>query len=139
MTYKTLNHLGDVKIFVKGEDLKSLFLNSLRAMFGLITGEDVSVFKDLKNGTIRNFTIKSVSVDILLADFLSQALSFSDLYSEFYFDVHFDHIDRNFISGFFLGFPLEKKSLEIKGVTYHDLKVLENQDKNWEAIILFDI
>ncbi len=139
MFYKFLDHSGDLKIFVKGKDLRGLFLNALQAMFSVITDKEISQFLNSKNSSVRQFNIFSPDLESLLVDFLSEAISYSDINHEFYFDAHFDNLDRNLASGMFFGLPLEKKIVEIKGVTYHDLKISQNKEKEWEATILFDL
>ncbi len=108
-------------------------------MFEIITDKKLFQFKGSKNTPIREFKISAPDKEILLVDFLSKALAFSEINNEFYFDAFFDVFDENIAVGFFLGLPLEKKAIEIKGVSYHNLKIFQNKEKEWQAIILFDL
>ena len=139
MSFIFLEHPSDIKILVKAKSLKELFRESLRAMFEIISGKDLSLFKGGKEKIMREVSISSVDREVLLADFLAEALSLSEIYDEFYFDCELVEFDETFLKGFLFALPLEKKVKEIKAVTYHDLKIEKIREDHWEATLLFDI
>ena len=139
MPYTFLEHTSDIKILVRAKDLKSLFRESLRATFEIITGEDISSLLGRKSKSVREVNISSADRETILADFLSEALSLSEIHKEFYFDCEFREFGHEFISAYLFGLPLVKKVEEIKGVSYHDLRITTGKDGQQQAIILFDV
>jgi len=139
MSYIFLEHPSDVKILVKAKSLKELFLESLRAMFEIISGRDLSSFIDSKHKKLREIEVKSLDREVLLADFLAEALALSEIYNEIYFGCEFIEFDENFLKGLLYALPLDKKVKEIKAVTYHNLKIEKIKENHWEATLLFDI
>ncbi|MBT3827384.1 archease [bacterium] len=143
--FEVLPHIADIKIRVRAKSLEELFRNALFGMFqaveprsslcvevnGLITCDELPV-----NRTI---SIISYDRDTLLVDFLSEALYFSDLHNEAYFDCTFTNLSDTQLTATILGVPIEGfEVVEIKAVTYHGLHI-EQKDSTWEVEIIFDI
>ena len=139
MPYTFLEHASEVKVLVRAENIKGLFKESLRAVFEIISGKDISLFRGSKPKIIREIDVSSVDREALLVDFLSKALSLSEIHREFYFDCEFKEFSSIFLSAYLLGLPLEEKAEEIKGVSYHNLRVEKNKNGEWQTVILFDV
>ncbi len=87
---------------------------------------------------MREVKIKSTDEQSLLVDFLSEALTLSDINNEAYFEVEFQKITRTEIEAKIFGQLIEKIGVEIKAVTYHGAEIKKIKD-GWEATVLFDI
>jgi len=132
--YKILSSTSEYKIKVWGENLGSLFNNSLLGMFNFIN----PVIKN--NQEIRrDFAITAFDCELLLVNFLSEALYLSSVNKEYYFKANFNNISNTQASGFFVGYEIIKFNHgEIKAVTHHDLQI-KNINNRLETQILFDI
>lgn len=132
--YKILKHPSDLKLKVFGKTKEELLINALEGMFLSMKPKIKKSQRTIK----REFQIKSLDFPSLLIDFLSEALYLSDLYNEVYLEAEIKHLGDKRIEGKFLGKKIESIDLEIKAVTYHNLKIRKT-NQHWEAVILFDI
>ena len=145
--FEVLPHTADLKIRVYGDSLEQLFKHALIGMFqsiGPITETPGCQYKAdrlvcdslPKEHTIDISSFDSVS---LLVDFLSEALYLSDVNNEAYLDVRFTAFSPTHLEGALLGVGIKGfEVVEIKAVTYHDLRIIE-QDGRWQADIVFDV
>lgn len=77
--------------------------------------------------------------EILLIDFLSEALYHSDVHGEAYDRLKIETITGHSIKGVLQGVKIEGfEGGEIKAVTHHDLRV-EKKEDGYEAQVLFDL
>lgn len=132
--YKILEHTADLKIEVYGETKKELFSNALLAM----TNGFRPRIRNKESG-IRNIRIKSSDLEILLVDFLSEALYLIQTNREIYNKVDFKKFSDTELEAELFGQKVEKFDEDIKAVTYHDLNIRQKKDGFWTATILFDI
>lgn len=131
--YEILEHPSDLKILAFGKTKEELFLNMLRGMFlgaGAKTENQSIVSREIK--------IKSTDEQSLLVDFLSEALTLSDINNEAYFKVEFKKLTATELEAKIFGQSVEKMGLEIKAVTYHGVEI-KKAKYGWKAKVLFDI
>lgn len=131
--YQKLEHTTDLKIRAWGKTEKELFANMLKGMFESID----PVFTDDKP-TVRDIKINSPDKAALLVDFLNEALYLSDINNEAYLDCQIDKLTDKELEGKLRGRSIAEFKIEIKAVTYHDVKI-EKKNGGWEATVLFDI
>lgn len=145
MDFEQLPHTADLKIRVHGHTLADLFKNALVGMFQVI--HPLSPHCQWENDRLkcaqlpekRAITIQSIDVESLLVDFLSYALYLSDVHNEAYLDAQVHEIDEKNIYATVFGVKITGfEVVEIKAVTYHDLKI-EKVNDTWQAEIVFDI
>lgn len=143
--YETLEHVTDLEIRAFGKTKEELFSNMLKGMFESIKPKIKDKSKNLsagrqgqKTGVERVIKIKSADEQSLLVDFLSEALTQSDINNETYFEAKFDKFIDKELEGKFFGWPVESFAVEIKAVTYHGLYI-KKVDDYWEAKVIFDI
>jgi len=91
-----------------------------------------------RGSRVRKIKIKSADEQSLLVDFLSEALTLSDINNEVYFEVRFKNLAETELEAEIFGQPIQRFDLEIKAVTYHGLESKKVGD-HWEATVLFDI
>jgi len=82
--------------------------------------------------------IKSVDLPSLLVDFLNEVLYLVETKKLVFEKVEFKKFAENEIEADLVGKPLKRMGVHIKGVTYHDLDI-HQEDGIWQATILFDI
>lgn len=132
--YRILDSTSELKIRVFGDTLADLFSNALKAMFHSIGAESSN-----HNATITHtIELTAPDRDLLLVDFLSEAVFYADAENEAFFDVKFDELSEHHLKATIIGQKVKTISIEIKAVTYHDVHIVE---KNGQLTtdILFDI
>jgi len=130
--FEILEHRADLKIKIFGKTKEELFLNALLAM------EEFLQPKKKEKETEREIKIASLDFSSLLVDFLSEALYLIQTNKEVYNKIEFKKFSNTEIEAKIFGQKVESFAEDIKGVTYHDLKI-KKETKGWEAIVLFDI
>ncbi|PJE57483.1 MAG: hypothetical protein COU82_01740 [Candidatus Portnoybacteria bacterium CG10_big_fil_rev_8_21_14_0_10_38_18] len=132
--YKILEHPSDVRVQASGDSKEELFLNAMKGMVAVLRPK----MKDKKEKIKNKIKVKSVDINALLVDFLSEVLYLSHVNKEIYTDVKFSRFSDKELAGELFGNKVESFGEDIKAVTYHDLKI-EKKDGLYEATILFDI
>lgn len=143
--FEILPHTADIKIRVYGKTKKELFRNSLIGMFQVI-GPRASGCQVENNRLIcselpekHDIDITSPDQEALLVDFLSESLYLSDVYNQAYLDVQIHLLEETHIQATLYGVIVTGfEVVEIKAVTYHDLKIFQ-YDGMWQTDIVFDI
>jgi len=133
--YEILEHKADIKFKITADNLNDLFEGALQGM------ADILVLKeDLTEEKIeKNIKVSSLDLSSLLVDFLSEILTFSDIEDCVFNEVKINDLKNNKIEAKISGFKFKKLKEEIKAVTYHQSRVEQNKDGQWEAVVLFDI
>lgn len=133
-SYKILEHPADVKVQAFGKTKEELFLNALKGMAEILKPEVKDENQIMKN----RIEVKSIDIDNLLVDFLSEALYLSQINKRVFNDVKFFKFSDKGLIGELSGRNIESFGEDIKGVTHHGLKI-EKKDGQYQVIILFDI
>jgi len=132
--YKILDHPADVKVQAFGKTKQELFLNAMRGMAAVLRPEIRSTKREIRN----KIEVNSIDLDNLLVDFLSEVLYLIQTNKEVYNDVKFSEFSDKNLRGELFGHKVESFGEDIKGVTYHGLKI-EKKNGFYQATILFDI
>ena len=133
LKFEVLEHKADLKIRAFGKTKKELFTNVLLAMSESQKGENLS--PKVK----REIQIKSLDLETLLVDFLSEVLYLSQVNKEIYNEVKFKKFSDTELEAELVGQKVERFGEDIKAVTYHGLEICQRKDGTWEITILFDI
>lgn len=131
--YKILEHSADLKIQVWGKDREELFCNAVIAMFESIEPEVSSPEK--RETSIK---IDAENEDMLLIDFLNEALYQSDVNNETYDEVEILKLEPMHVEAKLMGREVKGFKEEIKAVTYHGFDI-KKTEQGLEAEIIFDI
>lgn len=143
--FEQLPHTADIKIRVYGKTKEELFCNALYGMFTIVgphapqcrkQGEEI-ICDELPEQ--HKIEVKAPDCDALLVNFLSQALSLSDIYNQAYFDVDINELTDKELRGIVKGIQVTGfEVVELKAVTYHDLAI-KYVNSLWQTDIVFDI
>jgi SHS2 domain-containing protein len=143
--FELISHTADLKMRAYGIDLPELFRNALKGMFASIKPQSPEISYKGDYPIIHHFTsertvhTRSPDREVLLVDFLSDCLYFSDIYNEAYLDARFPLLSQTELEAIIYGVSITGfEVVEIKAVTYHDLE-LEQINGIWQATIVFDI
>jgi len=133
--YKILPHTADIRVQAFGKTKEELFLNAMRGMKDVLKPKVQSP----KSKVTRRIKIKSLDLNSLLVDFLSEVLYLSQVNQEVYNDIKFTTLNVVNLEGELVGNEVESFGEDIKAVTYHGLEIKRNKKGLWEGIVLFDI
>jgi len=133
--FEILPHLADLKIRAFGKTKEELFYHCLQAMIESMKSE----VRKPEEKTKEKVKIKSLDLEALLVDFLSEVLYLTQVNREIYNDIKFTKLTDTELEGELIGQKVERFGEDIKGVTHHDLDIHQRKDGIWEAIVLFDI
>ena len=143
--YKILEHPADVRVQAFGKTKEELFLNAMLGMNAILKSQIKS--PRLRQGfggqakpkVTRRIKIKSLDLNALLVDFLSEVLYLGQVNKEVYEDVKFTKFSDKELEGELFGNKIESFGEDIKAVTYHGLEIKKNKEGLLEGIVLFDI
>ncbi len=138
--YKILDHPSDVRVQAFGKTKKELFLNAMKGMTAVLQPQIKSQKSQPKAGPPRaeKIIIKSIDLNALLVDFLSEVLYLIQTNKEVYNNVKFTKFSDKELEGELTGDKVESFGEDIKAVTYHDLKI-KKREGLYQVQILFDI
>ncbi|RJP28017.1 MAG: archease [Candidatus Omnitrophota bacterium] len=133
--FEILEHTADIRVRVKGEDLKELFSNSAHAMFSIVAAR-------IGNDSVpEEFLIEldGNNYEELLINWLNELLSLSAVKEKIFQDFSFSLLDGQHLKAKASGFDNTDYEIktEIKAATYHQLKI-ERKAEFWQAEVIFD-
>ncbi|MDD2696989.1 MAG: archease [Candidatus Pacebacteria bacterium] len=131
--YEILEHKADLKIKASGQTKEELFFNMMLGM------EESMKPETEDTETTRRIKIESLDLSSLMVDFLSEVLYLIQINKEIYKNIEFGKLTDTEAEGELTGLKVERFGEDIKAVTHHNLDIHQNQDKTWEATVLFDI
>lgn len=142
--FDILPHTADFKIRVYGKTREELFKHACIGMFSVMGFS--SPFCVKKNNTYicssfpqsHTISITGLDYEMLLVNFLSEALYLADVYNEAYLDSTLHAFSENMVQATLFGVRVERFDLEIKAVTYNELVIKQEAD-TWQVDIVFDI
>lgn len=142
--FELLPHTADIKIRVYGKTLDLFFRNALIAMFQSVKPiiPDCRIINErIVCETLpqhHEIRVSAPHIEMLLVDYLSEALYLSDVHNEAYLDATMVIATKTELKAIVRGIAIKGFELEIKAVTYHGL-VVEHKNDHWQADIVFDI
>jgi SHS2 domain-containing protein len=135
--YEFFEHTADIGIHVFGRRLPELFENAGFALFDIIT--DIETVREREK---RSFELQRDSLDELLVEWLGKLLFINATELFLFRRFHVMQIDGERLQAEAWGEPLQEPvhtiKAEVKAVTYHSLKVYEDQGL-WHATVVLDI
>lgn len=132
--YQLIPHTADRAVRIYGESLQELFSNALIALFE--TAKPIKASEEIVHHSVQ---LHAESPELLLVDFLSECVYFSDANHQAYDKVIFHSFTDKTLTAVISGYPiLGFEESEVKAVTYHALNLQQNKN-GWEATVVFDI
>jgi SHS2 domain-containing protein len=136
-SFREIEHTADLGIEVKATDLPGLFASAGEALYALIADTSTVATKE----TIA-VSATGNGWEELLHDWLSELLAQFNLRNFLGKKCEIKELDANHVESQVKGEILDLKrhrfNTEIKGVTYHHLKVWQD-DGSWHAQVIFDV
>jgi SHS2 domain-containing protein len=135
--FETFEHTADLGLRIRAKDVHTLFAEAGKSLFSVIVAkpEEIRTIEEMP------FTIMGHDVEDLLHDWLAELL--------FTFHVHrrlLAHFDVKIYPGNLTAVARGEKydparheiNLEVKAITWHELKVVQTPD-GWMAEVIVDI
>jgi len=135
--YEILEHTADIRVKIKGKNLKDLFRNAGLAIFQISTQKLATTDDKIKNLSIKQ---KADNLDELFINWLNELLSLSAVKGLIFEDLKIGKINANSIEAVVSGSDIKnyKVNTEIKAATYHELKI-EKSKSAWQAEVIIDV
>jgi SHS2 domain-containing protein len=138
--YEIIEHTADVGLKANGLTLKELFENAARGMFEIIGGkgyaEPVEIEKDIR------IKKQVEGLEELLVDWLSELLYLFNKERILFRGFKILELNNNGLTGKSSGEKIDPEhanlKTEIKAVTFHDLKI-EEDETGFSCKIIFDV
>jgi SHS2 domain-containing protein len=135
--YQLIDHTGDIGIQVFGMSLEQLFENAGFALFDIMTD-----LNEVNLTVIREIEVTGNDREELLVNWLSE-LNFIFqtqyvLFKNFRIESMNEHHLKAIVTGEKRDPEKHPVKMEIKAVTYHQLKI-EQTPEGWRAWVIFDI
>lgn len=132
--YEVVAHTADLQLIIYGKTKEQLFENAVQSMFEVLKPQ-------YNTTTLIEYPVQVTSADIelLLADFLSEALYLSDAHALAFKQAKIISLTDTEVKATLFGSKVNGfEVVEIKAVTYHDLQV-RHENNQWRAQVVFDI
>lgn len=134
--YEILEHTADLKIKVYGQDLTELFTNAVRALAEqqMVEGSERSACD------VETIELAAKDLESLLFSWLAEIIYRSDANDKIYDRVEINNLSTKpvYLRAVIGGCIVTQKKMDIKAVTYHNLKINQTAT-GYEATIVFDI
>jgi SHS2 domain-containing protein len=136
-TYEFIEHTADIRIRVKGRDLKSIFKNSACAMFDIMA---VKRKEAPPRGKTLKLTQQAANKEELFLCWLNELLFLSAAKGLVFEAFNIKRIDEGNIEAEVRGESIDnyKIETEIKAATFSSL-ILEKSGSGWMAEVVFDV
>lgn len=131
--FSELEHTADTGVEAHGHDLGELFSNAAYGMFSLIGDLD-----GLFHTTRYEVEVNAADRESLLVEWLGELLYLHESKHEIFITFDITHISDKHLQAVVYGTHLAQVELEIKAVTYHDLRISETP-QGYEATVVFDV
>ena len=131
--FEELDYVADVGIRAYGQNLHELFANAAYGMFSLMVEID-----GLVSTTEHEISVSAADRETLLMDWLAELLYLYDTTGEVFISFDVVEVSDTRVRANVYGTFLARPHLEIKAVTYHDLRV-EETDSGYAATVVFDV
>jgi SHS2 domain-containing protein len=129
--YHEIDHTADWELHVWAPDLETLLQTAAQGMYALSQTEIIGTPVE------RNFSFPYQDGESLLVDFLSELLFFGENEGIAFSKYHFDFNGSTFKVRA-SGALIKDQVKEIKAVTYHRMRIQENE-RGLEVNIVFDV
>ena len=135
--YTLLDHTADLRIMVRGTDLKDLFENAAKALVHLMVRGETPA----KTAPMR-ISVSGEDLADLMVRWLGEILYLFEGENLVVTSIHVDSVSSSHLDAKLETLPFNPAAheilSEIKAVTYHQIEVAEKGNR-WEAKVIFDM
>ncbi len=128
-----IEHTADWSIRVRGRDLRELFVNAARGMFGLIVA-----LESVAPVVARQVELEAFDAETLLVAWLGELLWLNEESDAVFVRFEIAELTSTHLRATVWGGPAPSQWKHIKAVTFHDLAIVET-DAGYKVTIVFDV
>jgi len=128
-----IEHTADWSIRVRGGDLRELFANAARGMFGLIAD-----LERVTPGVAHQVELEAFDAETLLVAWLGELLWLNEESDAVWVRYEIAELTSTYLRATVWGGPAPGQWKHIKAVTFHDLAIVET-DAGYKVTIVFDV
>lgn len=139
MPYRFLPHTADIRMEVTEKTLMDLFFDAFAGMMSILEPKGFEKELEAKPEFSHKVEISAVDKTALLVDFLNEILGLSYTDKAIYTNLCFKEFDENHLFAEISGYKVAHFAEDIKGVTYHEADLKQNEKGEWETTIILDI
>lgn len=137
--FETFSTTADVGIRISGRDLADLFKSAAKGLNRLLFGAGIPPGPAFAGSTIYNYEYQGDSAENILVNLLSEILFLVQARGKITADIRITEAGENSINADLLLIESAiEPEMDIKYVTYHNLKIIEKKGMKY-AEIIFDI
>ncbi len=138
----TIEHTADLAMEIEAPSLELLFLAGAHGLVGVLRGRESGCAQPEAMSTYwRELTLEASDREALLVDWLRELLYIQMAEGVVFSGAEIERLDEGRLlarAGFRAPGAEAEIERELKGVTYHDLRV-ERSDGRWRARVVFDL
>lgn len=143
--YEILEHSAELRLRIYGKTIEELFINAAEALADIQNQDITNLVRSHKICYKEKIKIKSLDLNCLLVDFLSEILAKSQINKCVYLQVEFKEFHPEPVEGLpnlnaeLIGYPIERFDEDVKAVTYYGVDIKKNPQGIWQTEIVFDV
>lgn len=130
-------HTADIRLEVRGDSLRELFLAALAGMNEIIQPGFCQSATDFP--LAEEISETSPDITALLIDFLSEINTLSHVHNALFCICDFGELNETSLAATLRGVALDGFAEDIKAVTYHEAEVVRDEQGVYSSMIVFDI
>ena len=141
--WRTIEHTADLAIEIEAPSLEALFVMAGHGEAGVLCGQEAGPSDDSAGTNVvwRELTLKAPDRESLLVEWLRELLHVQSSEERLFVDAEISDLTDTALlarAGFSDATQARSVERELKGVTYHALKV-EERGGEWYARVVFDV
>lgn len=138
LDYELIDHTADIGIRVFADSLESLFTKAAAAMFDVML--ENALAKEFGAKKTFQLELNAANLEELFVRWLSELLSLADCEDVVFKDFQIKKLAQKELSATVKGVARHyfKFKMEIKAVTYHNLKITQH-DGRYQCEVIFDV
>lgn len=137
MRYRTIEHTADTGVEVEADGLAGLFEGAALAMYSIMLDVD-----SVSPSATRRIELEATDVEELMFRWLGELIYHTGAENLAFCEFEVRSVSESSLVGVARGEPLDPEKhnlgLEVKAVTYHELRV-ERGPEGWFARVIFDV
>ena len=147
MKFEILDHPAELRLRIYGKTIEELFTNAAEALASIQRHNITLIYRSTDKCNKERIKIRSIDINALLVDFLSEILARSQINKCVYKVGNINHQAKDgaaTIEAEIIGYPVEYFDEDIKAITYQDVNINQqpttnNQQLIWQTDIVLDI
>ena len=136
--YQPFDHTADIGVLIRGDSLEQLFENGAFAFTDTLVGVD-----RVRPAAEQTLEIAAGDLEELMVNWLSELLYLFEAEKQLFGEFRVAELTPERLVVNVRGEPYDEErhpvATDLKAVTYHGLKVLQNDRGQWEATVIFDV